>query len=198
MAYRKHAYVLVFDGFDDHAVGAALESVRHVAGDRIIACSLDARPVTAASGLRVLADGGVDLIDLLRAGLFLLPAGALWEQSQRNASHDNVTAIVTDMLQSFDEAGVPLATIGSGITALARAGLLDGVNHTAPGPAYLATHVPGFASSAFFVPDTAVSDQNIVTARPEAAQAFAEEVTSLLLAARFAPEQQMPRVACAY
>src|SRR5690606_24356899 len=116
MAYRKHAYVLVFDGFDDHGVSAMLESVRNVAGYRVIAFGLTEAAVTAASGLRVLAEGSPDVIDLARAGLFVLPAGALWEQPQRNASRDLVTAAVTDLLQSFDEAAVPLAAIGSGVT----------------------------------------------------------------------------------
>lgn len=198
MAYRKHAYVLVFDGFDDHGVSAMLESVRNVAGYRVIAFGLTETAVTAASGLRVLAEGSPDVIDLARAGLFVLPAGALWEQPQRNASRDLVTAAVTDLLQSFDEAAVPLAAIGSGVTALARVGLLDGVNHTAASARYLETHVPGFSSSGFYVPAAALSDQNIVTARPDAARDLAEEVTALLLHARFSPEQETTHAACAF
>lgn len=180
MLPAKHACLLVFDEFDDVSIGATLAALRTHGALGVVTVGFSGRAVTGASGLRVLPDVRCADVDLARAGLFLLPAGALWLAPERNNPFDTLTACVTEMLQDFDAAGVRVAAAGSAVTALARAGLLEGVSHTADSRDALPRAVPGFEPSPFHVDTPAIHDQNIITATGTAPLALAFEVMTQL------------------
>lgn len=182
--YRdKTVHLLVFDGFADYSLGPVLRRLREEAQLRVVTFGFDGRPVMAASGLRTLPDMASEFVDLPSARLCLLPDGDLYADPVRLEPFDATTACLTDMLQSFDEAGVPIAAIGNAVTAVARAGLLDGVNHTGPDRRFLNRQAEDYAGSAFYIDATAISENNIITAHADAIDEFADEILATLVLA---------------
>lgn len=179
--YRdKTVHLLVFDGFADYLLSPILRRLREEAQLRVVTFGFDGCPVTAASGLRALPDMASDFVDLPSARLCLLPDGDLYADPMRVESFDATSACLTDMLQSFDEAGVPIAAIGNAVLAVARAGLLDGVNHTGPERTFLNREAEEYAGAAFYIDTTAISENNIITARADAIDNFADEILATL------------------
>lgn len=82
---------------------------------------------------------------------------------------------ITAELKMAREAGCVLAAICGGTIALARAGMLDDVEHTSNGLGYLQQHVPAYAGGAVYVDQPrAMHAGDIITAPAPAS--FAAEV----------------------
>lgn len=192
MSYSKQIHVLVFNGFICHGTSRVLQMLRALDRYHLVVSSFEKGAIHAASGLRILPDIDSEAIDLAAARLCLLPDGALWMRPARRAGDDRVSACVSDMLQSFAEAGVIIAAMGDAVLALARAGLLDGINHTGPAVERLAQQAPGYRPTRFHVGAPAVIDQAIVTARADSPIEFANAVLTSL----DTPDLECPRVPC--
>lgn len=102
---------------------------------------------------------------------------------------DPTPEIETGLLQASRN-GCVVAGICGGTAVLARAGLLDHVQHTSNTPRYLEKHAPSYAGSAHYIDQpSAAWGENIITAPAPAPASFAVEVLSAAGIDRPAAEQ---------
>jgi putative intracellular protease/amidase len=71
----------------------------------------------------------------------------------------------------FLDVGVPVAAICGATAGLARAGLLDGRNHTSSAREYLAA--TGYAGGGHYIEERVVVDGDLITAGPQSPVQFA-------------------------
>jgi putative intracellular protease/amidase len=120
-------------------------------------------PVTSAGGLRVTPQLAVEDIDVSRLDALLVNGGSIWTTP---AAPD-----LGELLRAAADAGKTVGGICDGVLALARAGLLDTVRHTANGPESLPD--TGYKGAALFTGSAkAVVDGRIVTAPGTAPVSF--------------------------
>lgn len=117
---------LAYDGLCTFEFGVAVELfglARPEMGPdwyRFAVAGLDEGPMRATGGVRVMADGGLDLLD--QAGTIVIPG---WK-----GVAVPVPEILTDALRKAHARGARIMTICSGVFALAATGLLDGQRAT--------------------------------------------------------------------
>lgn len=127
--------------------------------------------VTSAGGLKVLPHMAVEDIEIDRIDAVLVNGGTIWQTQDR----PNLDALLRDA----HAGGKVVGGICDGVAALARAGLLNSVRHTANGPESLAD--TGYDGASNFVGSPrAVLDQRIVTAPGTAPVSFMGAVLEAL------------------
>ncbi len=128
-------------------------------------------PVTSLGGMQVMPGLAVEDIDLEEIDAVLVNGGTIW---QTPAAPD-----LSAMLRSARDAGKIVGGICDGVTALARAGVLDDRRHTANGPESLPD--TGYAGGAHFINSpAAVIDRRVVTAPGTAPVSFMGAVLEAL------------------
>lgn len=128
-------------------------------------------PVTSVGGLKVLPQLAIEDIDVDAVDAIIVNGGTIWPTP---AAPDLGT-----LLQDAHAAGKTVAGICDGVMALARAGLLDSVRHTANGPESLPD--TGYAGASHFIGSSrAVLDRKIVTAPGTAPVSFMAAVMESL------------------
>ena len=127
--------------------------------------------VTSAGGLKVLPHLAVEDIEVDRVDAILVNGGNVWSTQDYPD--------LSDLLRSAYAAGKTVGGICDGVMALARAGLLDSVRHTANGPESLPA--TGYGGSAYYVGSPrAILDRRIVTAPGTAPVSFMGSVLESL------------------
>ena len=133
-------------------------------------------PVESMAGLRVHPDASLDDPALLEVDALVVCGGEGWSTPAAPDPGPQVRSVL--------EAGAVVGGICDGVVALARAGVLDTVRHTANAGADLAA--TGYGGRAWYVDSpSAVREGLVVTAPGTAPVSFAREVLAALL-----PEQQ--------
>lgn len=128
-------------------------------------------PVTSAGGLRIVPNLAVEDIEIDRVDAIVVNGGTIW------SSPDSPD--LSQLLRDAHAAGKTVGGICDGVVALARAGLLDHVRHTANGPESLPP--TGYAGAAHYDGSSrAVLDRNIVTAPGTAPVSFMGAVLEAL------------------
>ncbi|MBE7731723.1 DJ-1/PfpI family protein [Devosia faecipullorum] len=127
--------------------------------------------VTSAGGLRVMPQMAIEEIDVDQMDAVLVNGGTIWTTPE--------APDLADLLRSAYAAGKSLGGICDGVLALARAGLLDGVSHTANGPESLPDTLYG-GSAHFIASPRAVLDRRIATAPGTAPVSFMSAVLESL------------------
>lgn len=111
--------------------------------------------VTSSGGLRVVPHLAIEAIEVAAVDAILVNGGAIWSTPS--------APDLGPVLRAAHEAGKVVGGICDGVLALARAGLLDTIAHTANGPESLPD--TGYKGEAHFVgTPRAVRSGNIVTA----------------------------------
>ncbi|ODT79142.1 MAG: glutamine amidotransferase [Pelagibacterium sp. SCN 64-44] len=119
--------------------------------------------VTSVGGLKVCPNMAVEEIDVAEVDAVIVSGGTIW---QTPAAPD-----LGELLRATHAAGKSVGGICDGVIALARAGLLDDVRHTANGPESLPD--TGYAGGANFTgTPRAVLDRGIITAPGTAPVSF--------------------------
>ena len=127
--------------------------------------------LTSAGGMRVTPQLAIEDIDVGQVDAILVNGGTIWTTP---AAPD-----LSELLRRVHAAGKTVAGICDGVLALARAGLLDDVRHTANGPESLPD--TGYAGTAHFIGSSrAVLDRRIVTAPGTAPVSFMGAVLASL------------------
>jgi putative intracellular protease/amidase len=172
----RDVYLFVFDGLADWEIGYATAGINGRHWQRqperydLRTVAYRQTPVTTAGGLRVLPDLTIDSIFPESAAMLILPGGTAWEQG------GNKKAL--ELARTFLGAGVPVAAICGAVLGLARAELLDDVEHTGNSAAQLAT--TGYGGGDFYRDRAAVTDSNVITAGGIAPIDFAREIFAKL------------------
>ncbi|MEO8778393.1 MAG: DJ-1/PfpI family protein [Rhodanobacter sp.] len=170
---RDTVYFLVFDGFADWQCALALCEIRRPGDWQVRTVGFSLTAVRSMAGLHVQPDLQLSQLDSACAAMLIVPGGHLWQRGEG----EHAVAVI----QHVHAAGAPVASIDSGVLALARAGLLDDCRHTGNWPGQLAGQVSGYRGAAQYDADVlAVSDGGVISASHLGSIEFAREVIHTL------------------
>jgi putative intracellular protease/amidase len=151
MATRT-AHLGVYDTLTDSEVGHLLVELHT---GRFTGTAVDVVAVAEASesiitmgGVRILPDMLLDDLDPMTSDLLILPGAEMWDAGGGGA--------FAAAAARFLDVGVPVAAICGATAGLARAGLLDGRNHTSSAREYLAA--TGYAGGGHYIEERVVVD----------------------------------------
>lgn len=173
----RDVHVFVFDTLSDWEIGhvcAQLNSPIHPAAAgryrvRTVAASRDT--VRTAGGIAIVPDLVLSDVSPKRSAMWILPGGSSWDRGNH--------ADAVQKAREFRAAGVPVAAICGATAGLARAGMLDGCDHTSNAKEYL-QHQPGYGGLARYREARAIRDQGLITAGATAPLEFARAVFEAL------------------
>lgn len=134
--------------------------------------ALNKEPVKSMGGMTLLPDFDLTEIDINNAAMLILPGAEEWPEPK----HQPVLGLARDFLN----AGIPVAAICGATEALARAGMLDHVNHTCNGLDFLKMTCPEYKGDAHYIDEPAVTDGNLITAGSSASVDFAYHILTKL------------------
>jgi putative intracellular protease/amidase len=150
-------------GFADWEIALLNAGARQYYGIETRFATPGGDPVTSAGGLKVIPHMAVDDIEIERVDAILVNGGTIWSTPD--------APDLSSLLQAAHAEGKTIGGICDGVTALARAGLLDEKRHTANGPESLPG--TGYAGAAHYVgTPRAVLDRHVVTAPGTAPVSF--------------------------
>lgn len=156
----RNAAVVVFDGVAEWHVAIALASLRRYAGFRVLTIGFGHLPVLAESGLRVLPELTIGECSLDGVDALIVPGGELWERGP--------IATMTGFLHRASLMKTRIAAIGSGVVAVADAGLLDAGPHSSDGRddrgAWLGALAPSYRGHLHHVDAAVTVEGDIITA----------------------------------
>jgi putative intracellular protease/amidase len=127
-------------------------------------------PVVTMGGLRVVPDVTIADVAPDEGDLLVLAGSAHWDEGGGEA--------FAKLAGQFLDAGVPVAAICGATAGLARAGVLDGRQHTSAAKEYL--QATGYQGADGYVDARAVVDGNLITAGPDSPVQFARAVLQRL------------------
>jgi putative intracellular protease/amidase len=171
---NRTAHLGVYDTLTDSEVGhllVELHTGRFTGTSFDVVAVAEARePITTMGGVRISPDMLLDDLDPTSSDLLILPGAEIWDAGGGGA--------FAAAAARFLEAGVPVAAICGATAGLARAGLLDGRNHTSSAREYLAA--TGYAGGDHYVDERAVVDGDLITAGPQSPVQFARATMARL------------------
>ncbi|MGD0037091.1 MAG: DJ-1/PfpI family protein [Bacteroidota bacterium] len=165
----KTIAVLIFDGFADWEPAFALTGLRRWGKREVITVGYNEHVVKSMGGLRVIPDRLLRDLNVNDTELLLLPGGDQWLEGY--PTHE-----VDEVLTTFEAGGVTIAGICAATTALARAGLFRGRQHTSNGKPFLIKHAPGYETPNLYVDTLAIRCRGVISANGLGAIEFAREI----------------------
>lgn len=164
--------VLLTDGFADWEAAPLMAAARAFLGVEIATVSPGGRPVISMGGLRVTPDMALeDLSPETFDGLAII-GGGIWETT---GAPD-----IGPALRAFRREDRVIGGICAGVLAIARTGILRGINHTGNSLAYLSQSEHYHGHSSYLDTPFAVRDGHMVTASGMAPMSFAREMLTAL------------------
>lgn len=168
------AHLGVYDTLTDSEVGHLLVELHtgRFTGTKfdVVAVGEANKPITTMGGVRVSPDKVLDDLDPSGSDLLILPGAAIWDAGGGGA--------FAEAAGRFLDAGVPVAAICGATAGLARAGLLDGRDHTSSAREYLAA--TGYRGGDRYIDERAVVDDDLITAGPQSPVQFARATMARL------------------
>lgn len=122
-------------------------------------------PVKTIGGVTILPDTTLAELEPAESALLILPGGN-WSEGKHLAAIAKV--------RQFLAAGVPVAAICGATEGLARAGILDNVQHTSNAPEYL--QATGYQGAAHYQHQRAVTAGELITAGAASPIEFAYQI----------------------
>ncbi|QBD80764.1 glutamine amidotransferase [Ktedonosporobacter rubrisoli] len=129
-------------------------------------------PVTTAGGITILPDITLAELAPAQSAMLILPGSPVWPYGKHAAAVEKARA--------FLEQDVPVAAICEATVALAKAGLLNGRQHTSNIPEYLL--VENYEGYELYQYQPVVTDGNLITASGLAPLDFAYHILTKLQA----------------
>jgi putative intracellular protease/amidase len=169
---KETVHLFVFDTLADWETGFAIAGINNPAFQtqpgryQVKSVAVHKEPVKTIGGVTILPDMTLDELEAAESAMLILPGGETWDQGENGE--------VVEKARVFLEAGVPVAAICGATAGLARAGLLDNKAHTSNAPMYL--QATGYRGEALYQMETAVTDQNLITASAIAPVDFAYHI----------------------
>ena len=169
---QQTVHLFVFDTLADWEPGFAIAVLNKPAFQaqpgryRVATVGVRKAPIVTIGGVTILPDLALDELTPEHSAMLILPGGDSWDQGA------NTEAL--DLAKRFLTAGVPVAAICGATSGLARAGILDNVQHTSNAREYLAA--TGYRGAALYQDQPAVTDGNVITANSTAPIEFAYQI----------------------
>jgi putative intracellular protease/amidase len=164
---NRTVHLGLYDTLADWEAGHLLVELRtgRFTGVRfaVVGVAESGEPITSMGGVRMVPDAVIAELDPADSDLLILPGADMWDEGGG--------APFTAAARRFLDAGVPVAAICGATAGLARAGLLDGRDHTSAAPEYLAA--TGYRGGDHYVDERAVIDGDLITAGPQSPVQFA-------------------------
>jgi putative intracellular protease/amidase len=171
---NRTAHLGVYDTLTDSEVGHLLVELHtgRFTGTRfdVVAVAEAGESITTMGGVRISSDMLLDDLDPRSSDLLILPGAEIWDAGGGGA--------FAAAAASFLDVGVPVAAICGATAGLARAGLLDGRNHTSSAREYLAA--TGYAGGDHYIDERVVVDGDLITAGPQSPVQFARATMARL------------------
>ncbi|HSX08289.1 MAG TPA: type 1 glutamine amidotransferase family protein [Candidatus Saccharimonadales bacterium] len=134
--------------------------------------ALTKEPVVTMGGVKITPDCSLEEVAIDNAALLILPGSDDWLQPQHEAA--------LKLAQQFLKADVHVAAICGAVEAMAKAGMLDDVKHTATSLDYLKMSFPTYHGEAHFKYELAYTDDHLITAGSTAPVEFTQHILAAL------------------
>ena len=173
---KRKVHLFVFNGMSDWEVGHLAAGINNPAFQAapgslaIRTVGPTDQPIRTMGGLRVLPDTTLAALKPAASAMLVLPGGTAWDQRKNKAA--------AAMAARFIEQEVPVAAICGATAGLARAGLLDDVEHTSNAREYL--QQTDYAGGAHYHDEPAFTAGKLITASGVHPLEFARHVFALL------------------
>jgi putative intracellular protease/amidase len=171
---NRTAHLGVYDTLTDSEVGHLLVELHtgRFTGTSfdVVAVAEASGSITTMGGVRISPDMLLDDLDPRSSDLLILPGAEIWEAGGGEA--------FAAAAARFLDGGLPVAAICGATAGLARAGLLDGRNHTSSAREYLAA--TGYAGGDHYIDERVVVDGDLITAGPQSPVQFARATMARL------------------
>jgi putative intracellular protease/amidase len=175
---KKTVYLYVLPAMADWEPGQAVAELQSgrffTAAERfeVKTVALTKEPIVTMGGVRIVPDCSIDEVTADNAALLILPGSDNWQQPEHEAA--------LELAGQFLEAKVRVAAICGAVEAMAKAGMLDSVKHTATSLDYLKMSFPTYHGEAHFQHELAYTDGNLITAGSTAPVEFAQHILAAL------------------
>jgi putative intracellular protease/amidase len=169
---QQTVHLFVFNTLADWEPGYAIAGLNNPAFQaqpghyRVLTVGHSKAPIITTGGITILPDLALEELTPERSAMLILPGGDSWDQGE------NTEAL--DLAKRFLAAGVPVAAICGATAGLARAGILDQVQHTSNAREYIAA--TGYQGAALYQDQPAITDGNVITASSTAPIEFAYQI----------------------
>lgn len=171
----KTVHLFVYDTMADWEPGYAITGINNPEyqsrpGRYRVQTAGIADRATTMGGITIVPDVPLAEVAPGASAMLIIPGGAVWDGG-------GVPQVV-EKAREFLAAGVPVAAICGATVGLARAGLLDEVDHTGNAAEHLAA--TGYGGGARYRAEPAVTGGNVITASGTAPLEFAREIFRML------------------
>ncbi|MCC0656034.1 glutamine amidotransferase [Clostridioides sp. ES-S-0123-01] len=176
---NRKAYMYVFDTMSDWEVGyltAELNTGRYFKKGlkplKVLTVGIDKNPIITMGGLKVLPDMTIEECNIESNDVLILPGGGTWTSQ----IHEE---ILEKTKEAFTQGSIVAAICGATL-GLAKKGLLDFRNHTSNDLEFLKMMIPSYSGEKYYKMESAVSDENLITASGIAPLEFTIQVLKVL------------------
>lgn len=176
---NRKVYMYVFDTMSDWEVGyltAELNTGRYFKKGlkplKVTTVGIDKNPIMTMGGLKVLPEITIDECNVEVNDLLILPGGDTWTSKV----HESVLEKTKEALTQ----GSVVAAICGATLGLAKTGLLDSRNHTSNDLEFLKMVIPNYTGEKYYKMESAVNDENLITASGTAPLEFTIQVLKVL------------------
>jgi len=172
----KKVYLFVFDTLADWEYGYAVAGInnpqfqKNAIRYKVVTMGVTTNIITTAGGIRITPDESIDEVVLADSAMLIMPGGASWDEGGNSEA--------VQLAAKFISHKIPVAAICGATAGLAKAGLLDNVNHTSNSQDYLAA--TQYIGAKHYLEVPVVRDGNLITASAMSPVDFAKEIFSLL------------------
>lgn len=168
-------YVYILDTLADWELGyvtSELNSGRFFKKDvqhiSLKTVSFSKDPIRTMGGLTVVPDCLIEDIVVNETNALLLPGANTWSDPKHQA--------IIDKAGEFLSVGAVVGAICGATAALANAGLLDERPHTSNGAGFLEMVSPSYKGQSFYIDDSSVADNNLITAGSTGSLLWARQI----------------------
>ncbi|HCR83508.1 MAG TPA: glutamine amidotransferase [Lachnospiraceae bacterium] len=168
-------YVYILDTLADWELGyvtSELNSGRFFKKDAqsisLKTVSYSKEPIRTMGGLTIVPDCLIDDMIASESSVLLLPGANTWSDSKHGT--------IIEKASEFLSAGAVVGAICGATAALANVGLLDNRPHTSNGVGFLEMVSPCYKGQSFYIDDSSVADNNLITAGSTGGLLWAKQI----------------------
>lgn len=168
-------YVYILDTLADWELGYAtseLNSGRFFKKDaqrislKTVSCSKE--PIRTMGGLTIVPDCLIDDMVVNETSALLLPGANTWSDPNHGT--------IIEKVREFLSVGAVVGAICGATAALANVGILDNRPHTSNGAGFLEMVSPDYKGQSFYIDDSSVADNNLITAGSTGGLLWAKQI----------------------